>query len=192
MPKPLPVIEPLEKLGGKSELAVKAQDSERIAVKISLVSDAAVRRMDGQVMCIICASYVHHAQQPPPNTHTHDKVMCGILDVVKPEHMLQATPVSFSVQPVPDSLQQQGSFKHFHERGTLKNLISIQPADAIEITASGLELHFPVPDGMYGCKSCGFFVAVAGSRRLLSPGSTHYFPQCQLHYTGMPFKGAWL
>ena len=64
MPKPLPVIEPLEKLGGKSELAVKAQDSERIAVKISLVSDAAVRRMDGQVMCM------HHAQQPPPQ-HTH-------------------------------------------------------------------------------------------------------------------------
>ena len=60
----------------------------------------------------------------------------------------QASPVSFSVQPVPDSLQQQGSFKIFHDRGTLKNLINVEPADPIEITGQGLELQFPVPDGM--------------------------------------------
>jgi hypothetical protein len=52
------------------------------------------------------------------------------------------------VQPVPDSLQQQGSFKIFHDRGTLKNLINVEPADPIEITGQGLELQFPVPDGM--------------------------------------------
>jgi hypothetical protein len=63
-------------------------------------------------------------------------------------YTFQATPVSFSVQPVPDSLQQQGSFKNFHERGTLKTLINVEPTDAIEITGQGLELQFPLPDGM--------------------------------------------
>jgi len=52
--KPLPVIEPLQNLGGKMEMVVQAQDSERIAFKISLASDAAVRRVDGQVSVCVC------------------------------------------------------------------------------------------------------------------------------------------
>jgi hypothetical protein len=57
--KPLPVIEPLRNLEGKMEMAVKAQDSDRIAFKISLASDAAVRRIDGQVcVCVfVCILY---------------------------------------------------------------------------------------------------------------------------------------
>jgi len=52
--KPLPVIEPLQNLEGKMEMAVKAQDSERVAFKISLTSDTAVRRIDGQVCVCVC------------------------------------------------------------------------------------------------------------------------------------------
>jgi hypothetical protein len=35
-------------------------------------------------------------------------------------------PVKFSVEPVPDSLQQEGAFKGFLTRGTLKSIMAVE------------------------------------------------------------------
>ena len=56
--------------------------------------------------------------------------------------------VTFNVRPVPDSHKQEGSFKKFHDRGTLLNVITVEPSVPLDLDQAegGLELQFPVPD----------------------------------------------
>ena len=56
--------------------------------------------------------------------------------------------VTFNVRSVPDSHRQEGSFKKFHDRGTLLNVITVEPSVPLDLDQAegGLELQFPVPD----------------------------------------------
>jgi len=71
--------------------------------------------------------------------------------------------VRFSVQPVPQSLHQEGSFREYHKHGTLMSLMSVEPADLIELLpGKGLELQFALPDDAsvdVNLRTCSFLVA---------------------------------
>jgi len=54
--------------------------------------------------------------------------------------------VRFKVNAVSDSLQQRGSFKQFHERGTIRSIVTVEPLDLIQIVQEGVQMQLALPE----------------------------------------------